>query len=187
MKMLLGLIICLTTVGCSTFQQISYSSPNSPQYQIGRFHYEDLNKKYDAYSYQIFYSAVPNSSETDSLYVKKMSFENGLTTYTIIHEYFGRDWRFMKSLVISIDGTDTKLTDDTPQHFAQRDSMVNEVLTYTVDQEFIDRLSKSSNVVFHYWNEPISMSEKKQSAMKDAIWSLESLKYSSEFSEVRLN
>jgi hypothetical protein len=175
------LAFCLTLIGCFSipYDTLQYTSSRKTTFTITRQTYNSLKGNFTAYAYPIYSTKPGISSSSDMITLEKIATENGNEFYNVIHTYWGNDWRFMVRILIKIDAKLVEMEDKSPNRTVgfPTSGMVEEKLTYPLENSVLDEMSNCSAIQIEYYGEPVAVGENELFLLKEAIQKMKELAY----------
>jgi hypothetical protein len=180
-KIFVMALACFACVGCLSvpYDSLKFTSSNNTAFTINRQTYNSLKGNFTVYAYPIYFTKPGLSSESDVITLTRTVHEDESFYFTIIHTYWGNDWRFMKKMLMMIDSKLIELEDKSPSHTVgyPTASMVQERLTYLLPNDQLEDLQKCSSLKIEYYGEPIVIDQTDLLILKEAIAKMRELPY----------
>jgi hypothetical protein len=173
--MLMSILSCtsLSKIGESMGISTSQTKPGT----ITKTHFDRLEGTFDAYGL-VIYEGTSKDSDSDKIEIRKLCPEGRETgIYRLSHTYYGKDWRFMKGITVSIDGKIYKFSDPKPTQNVLRSGGVYEALSYSVDEAFLLSIASATKVRFGFYLDPVTVSDEVAAVLPESIKVLLDLKY----------
>jgi len=177
--LLVGFVLLF--VGCATF----------PSDNVSKEHYDSLKGNFDIFNVtlkgvnmsfmDVVYVVVsPSSYSVDKLSLTKTVFASATfgPHYQLRLDYVGGAWRFMNSLVMSVDGNITSFSDPNPNRVIGNGN-VYETLYFDVTEDFVQSLAAAKEIQCEYYLKPVSLTEHRIQQLHADIALLKTLTYGS--------
>lgn len=175
------LAVCLLFVGCFSipYDTLQYTSSRNTTFTITRQTFNSLKGNFTVYAYPMYFTKPGLSSSSDMITLEKIASEDGKEFYNVIHTYWGNDWRFMEKILIKIDAKLVEIEDKSPNRTVGLPTagMVQERLTYPLENGVLDDMSNCSAIQIDYYGEPVAIGENELFLLKEAIQKMKELSY----------
>jgi len=169
-------LVLLTVLGAgSLWAQDELIAPSFITIQ-GEFH-QDLGGDFVTYSLPLLQDNQRVFSDDQIDLVRRID-RTGATSYQIRHTYKGSEWRFMRTLSLTIDGNPFNLRDDHPRRQPGTLSGVVEILSYTIPSGTVDLLRNAASVNFRYAGTVQQLPSRTLDAIKSCLLVLKKKEFS---------